>query len=129
MTFYSEHKKTLDKIFKYKIQKIKNKLTTTKSPIWLFGRPHERLWPAPTQNPDPTPLLVPRVQCRPPGRGSLNKVSSWAASIAVTVNPPRAPGHRVHFYLLAHRRASALLSLHESKWLLLESSHWCYMGS
>lgn len=35
---------------------------------------------------------VPKVPCGPPSRGSLNKVGSWAASIAVTANPS---GHRV----------------------------------
>lgn len=53
------------------------------------------------QNPHTQPLCSPpRVQCGPPTRGSCNKASSWAASIAVRVTPSPAPAHRVHSRLL-----------------------------
>lgn len=91
--------KTL-KIFKYKRETKTNKQQqkiTCLAIQWTLSKvmasPHSESW-------HPTSLLVPMVQDGPPCRGSLNKVSSWAAGIASTVNPSRAPGHTVHFYLL-----------------------------
>lgn len=80
-----------------------------------MASPHSETW-------HPTSLLAPMVQCRPPSRGSLNKVSSWTAGIAVTVNPSRAPGHRVHVYLLCPQEslcASVCMTLSGCFWRLL----------
>jgi len=76
-----------------------------------WGKKKCKLPPTPESS-HPTSLLAPSIQCGPPSRGSLNKVSSWAASIAVRVNPSRAPGHRVHSCLLCPKNNySVLLSL------------------
>lgn len=83
--------KTLDKILKYKIQKLKQS---------LFGYLMDHIEGHGQQPPPPilSPNLFPCPEGIrwPPSRGSLNKVSSRAASIAVIVNPSQTPRRLVH---------------------------------